>query len=89
MYGEHRVDRVAGDRRVEAMTERNTSKLRRSEESRASAKPLSGAAAQAEIERLRSELAAANARIADLEQKHTDVINRIDWVIDSLHNLTQ
>lgn len=37
--------------------------------------------------RLQAELLAAKARIAELEQKHEDVINRIAWVIDSLHNL--
>lgn len=38
---------------------------------------------------LKAELAAARARIAELEQKHTEIINRIDWVIDSLHNLPE
>lgn len=37
--------------------------------------------------RLKAELAQAQARIAELEQKHTEIVNRIDWVIDSLHNL--
>ena len=33
---------------------------------------------------LREELEHAKARIAELEALHEDVINRIDWVIDSL-----
>lgn len=37
--------------------------------------------------RLKSELAAARARIVELEQKNAEIVNRIDWVIDSLHNL--
>ncbi len=46
------------------------------------------AAASAEIAHLQTELVAARARIAELEQRQTDIANRIDWVIDSLHNLT-
>ena len=33
---------------------------------------------------LREELENAKARIAQLEALHEDVVNRIDWVIDSL-----
>jgi chromosome segregation ATPase len=36
---------------------------------------------------LRAELEAARARIAALEEAREEVVNRIDWVIDSLHNL--
>lgn len=50
----------------------------------------SGSAALAdENQRLKAELAAAEARIADLESKQTDITNRIAWVIDSLHNLDE
>ena len=38
--------------------------------------------------KLTTELTAANERIAELERKHSEIVNRIDWVIDSLHNLT-
>lgn len=31
------------------------------------------------------DLAAAKKRIAELESQHEQVVNRIDWVIDSLH----
>lgn len=41
----------------------------------------------AENARLRSELAAAHARIAQLEQQRTDAIHRIDWVVDQLKEL--
>jgi chromosome segregation ATPase len=34
------------------------------------------------------ELEAARARIKVLESTQTDVANRIEWVIDSLHNLS-
>lgn len=34
------------------------------------------------------ELEAARARIKALESTQTDVANRIEWVIDSLHNLS-
>ena len=36
---------------------------------------------------LKSELDAARARIRALDEARADVVNRIDWVIDSLHNL--
>ena len=38
--------------------------------------------------KLTTELTAAHERIAELERKHSEIVNRIDWVIDSLHNLT-
>ena len=38
--------------------------------------------------KLVTELAAAHERIAELERKHSEIVNRIDWVIDSLHSLT-
>lgn len=51
---------------------------------------------EAEIEALReqrdslnSELEGAKARIAELEDVQSQVINRIDWVIDSLHNVSK
>jgi chromosome segregation ATPase len=37
---------------------------------------------------LRAELEMARARIKALESTHADVANRIEWVIDSLHNLS-
>lgn len=42
-----------------------------------------------ENQRLRAELAVAHERITELESKHTDITNRIAWVIDSLHNLDE
>ncbi len=44
---------------------------------------------QKERDALKKELAAANERIGQLEAQHTDAVNRIDWVIDSLHNLLE
>jgi hypothetical protein len=42
-----------------------------------------------ECERLRGELAAAHERIAELEAGRNEVLDRIAWVIDSLHNLAE
>jgi hypothetical protein len=36
--------------------------------------------------RLRAELASAQQRINELEQRTADALNRIDWALDSLHN---
>lgn len=36
-----------------------------------------------------AELAAAKAKIATLEAARIDAINRIDWVLDSLHTVLQ
>ena len=73
------------------MAERSTAKSKRGEGTKGAAKAAPEAAGpsgtQAEITRLEAELAAARAQIAELEQKHAEIINRIDWVIDSLHNL--
>lgn len=44
---------------------------------------------EAEIERLRTELAAARQRIGELEATRDEVLDRIAWVIDSLHNLIE
>lgn len=85
------------------MAERNTAKVKRQEtrkggrKSASKAVPVKATTAAAnavddvelanENQRLKAELAAARECIADLELKHTDVSNRIAWVIDSLHNL--
>ncbi|MEO1264719.1 MAG: hypothetical protein AAFV26_03325 [Pseudomonadota bacterium] len=39
---------------------------------------------QQTVKALEAELAVAKARISDLEQRHADVLNRIEWVLDSL-----
>lgn len=46
-------------------------------------------AVEAERDALKRELEAARARIAELERAREQVLNRIDWVIDSLHNLIE
>lgn len=46
-------------------------------------------ALEQERDALKRELDAAKARIAELEQAREQVLNRIDWIIDSLHNLTE
>ena len=42
-----------------------------------------------ERDALRSELLAANAQIAALVARQRNVLNRIDWVIDSLNSLSE
>ena len=70
------------------MTERSTAKIKRASDSKSLRKPAVEDLA-AENDRLRAELAVAQQRIAELEQRTTDALNRIDWVVDSLHNLAQ
>ena len=43
-------------------------------------------ALERERDRLKTQLAEAEARIARLEESRAEAVNRIDWVIDSLHN---
>jgi hypothetical protein len=47
------------------------------------------APAPSSYEDLARDLAAAKARIAELEAAHKDVLDRIAWAIDSLHTLTE
>ena len=42
-----------------------------------------------ECERLRGELQAARAEIVAMRAREEDVLNRIDWVLDSLDSLGQ
>ncbi len=42
-----------------------------------------------ECERLKAQLAEANERITALEQRRAEAVNRIDWVLDSLHNVLE
>lgn len=42
---------------------------------------------RAECAELDQQLSTAKARIRTLEDTQKDVINRIDWVLDSIHNL--
>jgi hypothetical protein len=46
-------------------------------------------ALERECETLRAELEAARTRVASLEKARTEVVNRIDWIVDSLHSLKQ
>jgi seryl-tRNA synthetase len=69
------------------MTARNTAKAKQTETAKAPAKTGTASGLGAENARLKAELAQAKERITDLELKQNEIINRIDWVIDSLHNL--
>ncbi len=42
-----------------------------------------------ECERLRGELATAREEIANLKTRQEQVLNRIDWVLDSLDSLSE
>jgi len=42
-----------------------------------------------ERDRLKAQLEVAGARIMSLEQGRDEAVNRIDWVIDSLHNVIE
>jgi len=42
-----------------------------------------------ERDNLRAELSAAKQRITDLEAINENAVNRIDWVLDSLHTLLE
>jgi uncharacterized small protein (DUF1192 family) len=47
------------------------------------------AALEAERDRLKAQLAEAEARIAGLEQSRASVVNRIDWLIDKLNSAVE
>ena len=70
------------------MTERNAVKLKRGDDVKSTRKP-GDVELRSENERLRAELATAQKRIAELEQRSADALNRIDWVLDSLHSLAE
>jgi hypothetical protein len=69
------------------MAERSTAKTRRPDSAKSPAKTGAAGGLSAENAQLKADLASAQERIADLELKQAEIINRIDWVIDSLHNL--
>ena len=46
-------------------------------------------AAESERDQLKTQLAEAQATIARLEQARDEALSRIDWAIDSLHNVLE
>lgn len=46
-------------------------------------------AAESERDQLKAQLAEAQAMIAKLEQARDEAVSRIDWTIDSLHNVLE
>lgn len=71
------------------MTVRNTAKIKRADDIKPARKLPHDGDIRAENVRLRAELATAQQRIAELEQRTADALNRIDWALDSLHNHSQ
>jgi hypothetical protein len=69
------------------MAERNAAKAKRSEAGKSA--PRSSGGLAAENATLKAELEQARARISELERRQTEILNRIDWAIDSLHNLRE
>jgi hypothetical protein len=69
------------------MADRSTAKSKRADATPPPAKTPAASDLSVENARLKAELAQARDRITDLELKQAEIINRIDWVIDSLHNL--
>jgi hypothetical protein len=70
------------------MAERNAEKPKRSLAAKSSSRATGGGLA-ADNAALKAELEQARARIAELERRQAEILNRIDWAIDSLHNLRE
>lgn len=70
------------------MAERNADKAKRSVAAK-SAPVRAAEGLAAENAALKAELDQARARIAELERRQAEILNRIDWAIDSLHNLRE
>jgi hypothetical protein len=71
------------------MTERNTARIKRAEDIKSPRKASGDIDLRTENTRLRAELAVAQQRVAELEQRTADALNRIDWALDSLHSLRE
>ena len=71
------------------MTERNTLKIKRAEDIKSARKPAADGSVRSENVRLRAELAVAQQRIAELEQRTADALDRIAWAVNSLHNCAE
>ncbi len=72
------------------MTQGQVSKAKRAaDRAPLSSASVDGRAPALQIKALQAELAAAQARIAELEQARDETVNRIDWVLDSLNGALQ
>ena len=97
-----RVDKPKSSGRAAPPVEPTTGRDRAVAGARPSKTPTKAETAVPSIDRLRTELAAlarerdalhgalteAQARIADLERRQTEIANRIVWAIDTLHSLS-
>jgi len=80
------------------MAERARGKSKRPRRTTAARAPVSDSAErpavyiktlERERDRLKAQLQEAQERLARLEESRTEAVNRIDWVIDSLHNVLE
>jgi hypothetical protein len=69
------------------MSERSTAKASKNSSAKPARKASAGGAPVNELDVLRRELELAKAEIAELQRRQTEAATRIDWLIDSLHNL--
>ena len=79
------ADRVAG--KAKRAKKASPRPAREAASARATRSPSGGL--EAECERLKSELEAAEARIAALEAQRKQLLDRLDWAIDSLQSLRE
>lgn len=70
------------------MAERNADKPKRSIPAKSTPARAAGGLT-ADNAALKAELEQARARITELERRQAEILNRIDWAIDSLHNLRE
>jgi len=81
------AERVTGKGKRQAPPRRATGRAAPSDSGRQAQQRLD--TLERERDRLKGELAEALARITRLEEARDQAVNRIDWAIDSLHNVLE